>query len=424
MHRLSLKISSQFAAVVLLGLSMAVAAEPLTVTSDFEGGSVSAVEIDNVARSISFMPGGDPTRGWPCWWFFRVNGLTPGETITLRLRGSTATVPKAGAPLSKPLAASWAMPAQATFSTDGTTWLHTEKGTKEEDRMSYAIKAEATSVFVAWGPPYTPGTAAKFVREMSEKSPHAKAGELCRSRENRAVPMLHVQEGGRTKEQRFGVWMQARQHAWESGSSWVAQGFGEWLLSENEDAAWLRQHAEIFIVPIMDVDNTATGNGGKDAQPQDHNRDWSPQPHWNEVVAAQRMVGGLIREGRMDVFLDLHNPAPGDPTFFYILPPDLLKEPMIGLRDRFIALAYSRISKIKPLMPMSSKPKMTGAGYHPLWRQISANWVSMNGNPHTVSLCLETMWNYQNSTTTGYRAVGANLAAAVRDYLAERPARP
>jgi hypothetical protein len=47
----------------------------------------------------------------------------------------------------------------------------------------------------------------------------------------------------------------------------------------------------------------------------------------------------------------------------------------------------------------------------------------MNGNPHTVSLCLETGWNSRNSTTEGYRAVGANLACAVREYLAERAAR-
>ena len=404
--------------------SLCNAAEPLTVTSDFEGASVRDVEIDNTERSIGFMPGGDPVRGWPCWWYFRVNGITPGETITLRLRGSTATASKPGSPLKKPLSPVWAMPGQATYSTDGKTWLHTEKGKRQEEWMVYTLKVEATSAYVAWGPPYTPSAAAKFVREMSEKSPHAKAVELCRSRGDRAVPMLHVQEGERTKKQRFGVWVQARQHAWESGSSWVAQGFGEWLLSDHADAAWLRQHAEIFIVPIMDVDNTATGNGGKDAEPQDHNRDWSAEPHWNEIKAAQRMVGGLIEEGRMDVFLDLHNPAPDDPTFFYILASELLKEPMLGLRDRFIHLAYSRISKIKPLIPMSNKPKVTGANYHPLWRQISANWVSMNGNPHTVSLCLETIWNYQNSTTEGYRAVGANLAAAVREYLGERPEKP
>jgi hypothetical protein len=404
---------------VTLGCGAGLAAEPLKVASDFEGASVAAVEIDQTARSISFMPGGDPVRGWPCWWYFRVDGITPGESITLRLRASTATAPAPG-PLQKPLAASWAMPVQATFSTDGKKWLHTEKGTREGESMIYTLQADASSAFVAWGPPYTPQTAGAFVRETSAKAPHAKATELCRSREGRPVPMLHVMQGDRPREKRFGVWAQARQHAWESGSSWVAQGFAEWVVSDDPDATWLRQHAEIFIVPIMDIDNTATGNGGKDARPQDHNRDWSPQPHWNEVAAAQRMVGDLIAQGRMDVFLDLHNPAPGDPTFFYIMPADLLKEPMIGLRDRFIQLAYGRISKIKPMIPMSSKPKLTGAGYHPLWRQISSNWVCLNGNPHTVALCLETIWNSPNSTAEGYRAVGANLAAAVREFLGER----
>ncbi len=412
-----------FGMSISMWFASAVAAEPLTVVSDFEGASVKGVEIDNAARRISFMPGGDPERGWPCWWYFRVNGITPGETITLRLRSSTATTAKTGGMLAKPLAPVWAMPEQATYSVDGKNWLHTEKGTKQGEEMEYSIKLDAASVSVAWGPPYTPGMAAKFVYGLVGKTRCAKAVELCRSREGRAVPMLHVQEGELPKEQRFGIWVQARQHAWESGSSWVAQGFAEWLTGDGADAAWLRQHAEIHIVPIMDIDNAATGNGGKDAQPQDHNRDWSEKPHWNEVVAAQRSVTELIKEGRMDVFLDLHNPAPGDPTFFYILDNGLLKEPMITLRDRFIQLAYGRISKIEPLIPMSNKPKTTGPAYHPLWRQISANWVSMNGNPHTVSLCLETIWNYKNSTADGYRAVGANLAAAVHEYLAERPAR-
>lgn len=418
------RVISLVAAMLCIGCCASLAAEPLSVQSDFEGASVSAVEIDQTARRIQFMPGGDPVRGWPCWWYFRVDGIRPGEAITLALRGSNATVPAPGSPLRKPLAASWAMPAQATFSTDGDTWQHTEKGTRLEDWMIYTLEPNSPFVFVAWGPPYTPSAAAKFVRDVSERSPHAKAAELCRSRGGRSVPMLHVQEGGVTGDQRFGVWVQARQHAWESGSSWVAQGFAEWLLGDHADAKWLRTHAETFIVPIMDVDNTAMGNGGKDAQPHDHNRDWSPTPHWNETAAAQGMIGSLVKEGRMDVFLDLHNPSPNDPTFFYALSPDLLEEPMVGLRDRFIQLTYAHISRIKPMIPMSNRPKTTGPSYHPRWREISANWVSMNGNPHTVSLCLETGWNSPRGTTEGYRAVGASLAASVRAYLGDRPKRP
>jgi hypothetical protein len=164
---LALASSSFFA------FSAAGAAEALTVESDFEGASVGEVEIDNAARSVSFRPGGDPLRGWPCWWFFKLQGITPGEVITLHLRGSKATT--AGGTLAKPLASSWATPDQATFSVDGTTWLHTQKGTRRDDLMTYTVKPDAESIFVAWGPPYTPSTAAAFVHAMSEKSPHAKA---------------------------------------------------------------------------------------------------------------------------------------------------------------------------------------------------------------------------------------------------------
>ena len=389
-------------------------AETLKVSSDFEGASVKLLGIDQTTREITFTSGGDAARGWPCWWYFRIDGVTPGESISLRLRGSKAVQDK---PNAKPLAASWAMPVEATWSADGATWLRSDPGTKVEDAMVYVLRPSTSSLYVAWGPPCTPQTAAEWVRQWAANSPHAKAAELCRSREGRAVPMLHVMEGELPREKRFGIWVQARQHAWESGSSWVARGFGDWLTGNSAEAAWLRQHAEIYLVPIMDVDNAATGNGGKDAAPHDHNRDWSDTPRWNETAAAMAKVKELVQEGRMDLFLDLHNPAPGDPTFFYILDQELHPSSSLLLRDRFIELAYSRISKIKPLIPMSNRPKVTGPNYHPLWKNISANWVAMNGNPATVSVCLETIWNYKNCTTDGYRAVGMNLAAASHDFL-------
>ncbi|MEO6787551.1 MAG: zinc carboxypeptidase, partial [Chthoniobacteraceae bacterium] len=74
-----MKAASKFISIIVLALAFGAwpgvaSAEPLTVASDFEGASVAGVGIDEAARSISFMPGGDPARGWPCWWYFRVNG--------------------------------------------------------------------------------------------------------------------------------------------------------------------------------------------------------------------------------------------------------------------------------------------------------------------------------------------------------------
>ena len=50
----------------LIALLLTSRAFALTVETNFEGGSAADVKIDEAARSISFMPAGDPMRGWPC----------------------------------------------------------------------------------------------------------------------------------------------------------------------------------------------------------------------------------------------------------------------------------------------------------------------------------------------------------------------
>jgi len=410
-------MSRSFRALLLLAVGLMPApglvAASLAVASDFEGASVRVLGIDHEARSIRFSPGGDPERGWPCWWHFRVRGLAEDQPLTLRLRGSRASLEGR-----EPLAAAWAMPERASYSIDGERWLQTEPGERREEWMIYTIPPGSPAVWVAWGPPYTPAFARRAVRDMADASPHAEARELGRSKDGRTVPMLHVRQGERPASERFGVWIQARQHAWESGSSWVAHGFGEWLLGDHPEASWLREHAELFVIPVMDVDNAATGNGGKNALPHDHNRDWSDDPHWNEVAAAMKHVRQLIDERRMDLFLDIHNPAPRDDSFFYVLPEELLEQPAIARRNRFLELAHARLAAIEPPIPLRPRPKPTGPNYHPRWRNISSNWVAMNGNPDTVAVCFEAAWNHEHSTAAGYRATGAALAAATRTFLA------
>ena len=85
-----------------------------------------------------------------------------------------------------------------------------------------------------------------------------------------------------------------------------------------------------------------------------------------------------------------------------------------SLRPRFLETACARI--VGPLA-VEEKPRVTGPDYHPLWRQISGQWVTDHGNPHTVAACLETSWNTPHSTAEGYRTVGRQLGQAVADYL-------
>ncbi len=385
----------------------------LRVLTDFEGASARVLGIDQESRTVRFIPGGDPAHGWNCWWSLRVAGVPDGETVILELLRSSQPTRNNGVLTATPLSADWAMPLRAAYSTDGTNWQQTEPGERTDGACRYRLTGTGDALWIAWGPSFTPQNTQALLENATAVLPFAEAFELAKTRSGRPVMGLRIREPA--AGQLPVVWVQARQHAWESGASWVAQGFVEWLISDDEAARWMRSRSEIIIIPIMDVDNVVTGNGGKEADPRDHNRDWDDQPVYPEVAATQQWVRRFAEEGRMHVFLDLHNPAPRDlQPFFFLGPEDLLTDEGRDSRQRFLVAAQNRI--IGPLK-LAEQPRITGPGYHPLWRQISGQWVNANANSHTLVACLETAWNSVHSTTDGYRTVGSQLGQAVSDLL-------
>lgn len=386
----------------------------ITVTTDFEGGSAIIEAVDTVKREVQIRPGGNPDRGWPCWWYLRIDGLLAGEDATVKVRGSQRHARNNAADTGKPLASSWSLPDRAAASTDGVTWHQTDPGDRVDDSVSYQFTGGGGPLWVAWGPPFTSSHSTELLdRAVTLEPDHARTFDLALSREQRPVRGLRItaEPGGQLPA----VWVQARQHAWESGSSWVAAGFVDWLLGQEPEARWLRANGDLFVIPIMDIDRVATGDGGKESSPHDHNRDWSNAPHYPEIAATQQQLRSLTREGRLSLVLDLHNPGPGDQQPFFFLPPvELLSDRGRALRDRFVMFAARRLDR--PLT-LAATPRVTGSSYHPLWRQISTVWIAEHTNGDTVAACLETAWNTPHSTTAGYRGVGAKLGRAVADYI-------
>jgi hypothetical protein len=395
----------------------AVAAGELRVHTDFEGGSATVQAIDQDSGVIRFTPGGDPQRGWPCWWYLRVEGAEPDREVVLSLAGSERPARNNGLETGKPLANNWAMPIRAAVSTDGKTWRHTEPGRRAGARIDYRVTGTGGPLWIAWGPPFTPNDTDALLAMAEGASPAAKAFELTQSKGGRAIRALRVSEAEAPTSP--AIWVQARQHAWESGASWVARGFVEWLTGADEDAVWLRRTAEVIVVPIMDVDNVATGNGGKEAAPRDHNRDWDDHPVYPEVAAAQKHLRERAEASRLSLFLDLHNPGPGDTRPFFFMGPEELLDPAARQnRARFLA---STVRHINGPLPVEANPRITGPGYHPLWKQISGQWVNALTGSAAVAVCLETAWNTPHSTTDGYRHVGRQLGEAVAEFMRGEP---
>ena len=393
----------------------AVARAELRVISDFENGSGHVIAIDAAAQHVTLTPSGDATRGWPNWWFVRIEGADPGRPSTVTVVARQESF-RNEAGMMRIVSPRWTLPERAAVSFDGVAWQQTERTTLEKDRRTFTVPAGHASFWLAWGPPFSVSDAERWIESLTRTAP-AKRFTLARSKEGREVSGIRV-GAAESASQRPAVWLIARQHAWECGGSWVGVGFVEWLLGSDSDAAWLRQNAEVVFVPIVDVDCVARGDGGKEREPVDANRDWTERPNWPEVAALQEQLRGFARENRLAVFLDLHNP--GDRNLqqsFYVDAAPQIGAPAIAAQTKFLDVVKERFGAVTLLDASPSKPE-----HLPLWRSFATSWVHENGDPETVALVVETPWNTAEGTVAGYKSVGTKLGQATAKYLREKPA--
>src|SRR5215472_11403589 len=101
---------------VLGGISSSTNAAELRISSNFAGGSAKVLHVDPDNNFIRIMPAGDPIHGFPCWWFFRLDGVDTNKPIVLEVVANQATMQTDNSGELKKFSANWALPVQATFS--------------------------------------------------------------------------------------------------------------------------------------------------------------------------------------------------------------------------------------------------------------------------------------------------------------------
>jgi hypothetical protein len=393
--------------------------QDLKITTDFESGSARVLWIERQSQTVRIIPAGDPARGMPNWWYFRIDGIDTTKPLLVEVEAREDLIPDELTGKGKKTSPAFTWPSRAAISTNQKKWNQTTEGSKVNNRMVYHVQSPAKTLWLAWGPPFTPTDAMSFVTGIAHKYGFARSFILAQSREGRTVPALQIAEGNKESAERPAIWISARHHAWECGGSWVGIGFTDWLVSNDQQAGWLRKNAEIFVVPVLDVDHVATGDGGKHAQPQDHNLDWSDQPHWHEVAATQKRILALAKEGRMNIFLDLHNPAPGNKQqTAYVIEKAYMPEKADSRKLRFVELMIEEFGSLKqnPAGPPAENPA--------LFHRVSVPWVLEHSNANTIAFCIETPWNTPASHPEGYGLVGRKLGSAIVKLLQEETKQP
>src|SRR5687768_17054511 len=284
---------------ILIAFLLPFAGGAAEVRWQFEGGSLERIEKVNPGHFRLFVNGQrdqDGRNRQASWYYFRVDGA-PRTTLTfdmVGLPGEYNYQPNRGA-ITKDT--------PPVISYDGRQWKHVEdfEYDSAEPRLRLRIRPSQTRFWIAHTPPYTNANLANLRKEVL-RHPEAREQIIGKSVEGLELLLWSI---GKPQEKTT-VWLMFRQHAWESGSSWVGDAAVRSLLRETT----LRAGVLWKILPVADPDGVAHGGVRFNRNGYDLNRNWDVNdPRKMPEIAAQRnAISEWVRAGNsVALFFTLHN---------------------------------------------------------------------------------------------------------------------
>lgn len=297
---------------VLLPIAAAADDQPITFNLNFAGASLGNIEKLGDAQFRCHVEGQHDERGrnrQATWFYFRMDHVK-GRDVVLTLTDLV------GEYNDRPGAVGYGPDIVPVFSDDGRHWRHIP-GTEWDNAKKEAtvrFRPVGDSIWIAHVPPYTPRDLRRLLDEVGEK-PFALVEVIGKTVQGRDMPMVTVTTPAVPDDGKRAVWLQARQHAWEAGTSYVMEGALRFITSDDPAAAALRDRVVFRFTPMVDLDGVAGGRVRYNANGYDVNR------HWPEVDLRRPEVLKLMPETwyvkkaivaahahhRIDLMVNLHN---------------------------------------------------------------------------------------------------------------------
>jgi hypothetical protein len=240
----------------------------------------------------------------PSWFYFRIDGAA-GRALTVDLSelwGEYNFRKHDGAGLRS---------MRPVFSYDNRNWTHFDNSEWIPGQSTLRVRftPQANRVWIARQPPYTTAHLAALLADAG-KHPHTRQRTVGKTVEGRPMVLLTITDPATPEADKNVVWLMARQHSWESGTSWVAEGVIRYLLSDDPGARRIRQACVFQIFPMADPDGVARGGVRFNKHGYDLNRNWDTvdPKRMPEIDAQRRTIFEWVDSGkRADLFLTLHN---------------------------------------------------------------------------------------------------------------------
>jgi len=286
----------------MLGVLMAA----VVISTSFAGGSLGRVEQvtpTHLRCAVKGQTDKDGRNRQANWYYFRLDNLQPhGMQIDFRdlvgeydfHAGSYSVTPNT----------------RPVYSYDNRHWTHFSSNQVTWDgkqvQLTVRFKPAGRTMWIAHMAPYT----RRNLDQILAPNPYLKTRIIGHSVHHRDIPLLTITDSGVPDTGKKVVWIVARQHAWEAGTSWVADGAVRFLLSNDKTANRLRRLNIFMILPMFDPDGVAEGSVRFNANGYDTNRNWDAvKPDLMPEIAAARstILGSLDAGGHIDVLVAMHN---------------------------------------------------------------------------------------------------------------------
>ena len=285
---------------------------PVLFNTAFESASLGKIEKLSETEFRLHVKGQQDARGrnrQATWFSFRMDDVA-GRELTLHFtsfKGEYNDMP-ANSP-----AGAWYRPA---FSDDGENWQHFAEAAWDvaKDELTLTLRPRGNTVWVAHVPPYPHTRLLKLLAEISRLT-HVRTEVIGQTALGRDLHLVTVTNFERADEPKKIVWLQARQHAWEAGTSFVMEGALKFIVSDDPVAKKLREENVFKFTPMVNPDSVALGEVRFNINGFDPNRQWDEvdlrDKRWlgriPEIWYVKKAILAQHAARPIDLMLNLHN---------------------------------------------------------------------------------------------------------------------
>jgi hypothetical protein len=284
---------------------------PVIFNTAFESGSIGLIEKladDDYRLHVRGQQDAYGRNRQATWFHFRMDDVA-NRALTLRLssfRGEYNHRPSTPA-------GAWMRP---VFSVDGKNWKHFEDAAWDADKAELTLQLRVTSntVWIAHIPPYPYSRVLELLNEV-KPLPHARVEVIGQSVMGRDLHLVTVTNFSKPEATKKVVWLQARQHAWECGTSFLVEGALRFITSDDPQAARLRDETIFKFVPMINPDSVVRGEVRFNVNGFDPNRQWDEvdvgEKRWldrnPEIWYVKKALLAQHAQKPIDLAMNLHN---------------------------------------------------------------------------------------------------------------------